>query len=44
MEQFTGLPGRTVALDDTLDGCGRILAGECSDRPMIGPVSEARPA
>jgi F-type H+/Na+-transporting ATPase subunit beta len=48
-EQFTGLPGRTVALDDTLDGCERILADEFSDRPeralyMIGPVSEARPA
>jgi F-type H+/Na+-transporting ATPase subunit beta len=48
-EQFTGLPGRTVALDDTLDGCERILADEFSDRPeralyMIGPVSGARPA
>jgi F-type H+/Na+-transporting ATPase subunit beta len=33
--------------DDALDGCERILADECSDRPeralyMIGPVSEAR--
>jgi F-type H+/Na+-transporting ATPase subunit beta len=48
-EQFTGLPGRTVALDDTLDGCERILAGEFSDRSeralyMIGSVSDARPA
>jgi F-type H+/Na+-transporting ATPase subunit beta len=25
-EQFTGLPGKTVSLDDTLDGCERILA------------------
>jgi F-type H+/Na+-transporting ATPase subunit beta len=45
-EQFTGLPGRTVSLDDTLDGCERILADEFSDRPeralyMIGAVDEA---
>jgi F-type H+/Na+-transporting ATPase subunit beta len=48
-EQFTGLPGRTVSLEDTLDGCERILADEFSDRPeralyMIGTVAEASPA
>jgi F-type H+/Na+-transporting ATPase subunit beta len=48
-EQFTGLPGRTVGLEDTLDGCERILADEFSDRPeralyMIGTVAEASPA
>jgi F-type H+/Na+-transporting ATPase subunit beta len=48
-EQFTGLPGRTVPLEDTLDGCERILADEFSDRPeralyMIGTIDEAKPA
>jgi F-type H+/Na+-transporting ATPase subunit beta len=48
-EQFTGLPGRTVPLEDTLDGCERILADEFSDRPeralyMIGAIAEAKPA
>jgi len=27
-EQFTGIPGKSVALDKTLDGCRAILAGE----------------
>jgi F-type H+/Na+-transporting ATPase subunit beta len=48
-EQFTGLEGRTVSLDDTLEGCERILADEFSDRPeralyMIGAIAEAKPA
>jgi F-type H+/Na+-transporting ATPase subunit beta len=48
-EQFTGLPGRAVPLEDTLDGCERILADEFSDRPeralyMIGAIAEAKPA
>jgi F-type H+/Na+-transporting ATPase subunit beta len=48
-EQFTNLPGRTVPLEDTLDGCERILADEFSDRPeralyMIGAIAEAKPA
>ena len=48
-EQFTNLPGRTVTLDDTLDGCERIMADEFSDWPeralyMIGTVGEAKPA
>jgi F-type H+/Na+-transporting ATPase subunit beta len=48
-EQFTGLPGRTVPLEDTLEGCERILNDEFSDRPeravyMIGAIGEAKPA
>ena len=44
-EHFTGIEGRTVSLDGTLDGCERILADEFSDRPertlyMIGTVDE----
>jgi F-type H+-transporting ATPase subunit beta len=43
---FTGAEGRAVALEDTLDGCERILNDEFSDRPeralyMIGAVAEA---
>jgi F-type H+-transporting ATPase subunit beta len=46
-EQFTGLKGRLVSLQDTLDGCERILHDEFKDRPesslyMIGPISEAK--
>jgi F-type H+-transporting ATPase subunit beta len=45
-ERFSGLPGRWVALDETLDGCERILADEFHDAPeralfMIGGVEEA---
>jgi F-type H+-transporting ATPase subunit beta len=45
-EQFTGAPGRVVALEDTLSGCEAILTGAYNDRPerhlyMIGPISEA---
>jgi F-type H+/Na+-transporting ATPase subunit beta len=48
-EQFTGLAGRTVSLEDTIDGCERILADEFADRPeralyMIGAVADAAPA
>ncbi|AWI74661.1 F0F1 ATP synthase subunit beta [Parazoarcus communis] len=48
-EQFSGLKGRLVSLDDALDGCERILADEFSDVPesalyMIGAVDEARAA
>ncbi len=44
-EHFTGKRGRTVALDDTIEGCERILGGEFADRPeralyMIGTVDE----
>jgi F-type H+-transporting ATPase subunit beta len=44
-EQFTGLKGRNVNLDDTLTGCERILNDEFSDYPeqslyMIGNINE----
>jgi F-type H+-transporting ATPase subunit beta len=44
-EAFTGLEGRTVDLDKTLDGCERILDDEFSDMPekalyMIGNIEE----
>jgi F-type H+-transporting ATPase subunit beta len=43
--QFTGHAGRAVELEDTLQGCERILAGEFSDHPeralyMIGRIDE----
>ncbi|MDE2247408.1 MAG: F0F1 ATP synthase subunit beta [Xanthomonadaceae bacterium] len=46
-EQFTGLGGRLVSLEDALDGCERILADEFRDCPesalyMIGTIDEAR--
>jgi F-type H+-transporting ATPase subunit beta len=45
-EQFTGHEGRSVSLEDTLDGCERILDDEFFDYPekslyMIGKVDEA---
>ncbi|HPC47025.1 MAG TPA: F0F1 ATP synthase subunit beta [Deltaproteobacteria bacterium] len=46
-EQFTGIPGRMVALDDALTGCERILNDEFADTPesslyMIGSIDEVR--
>jgi F-type H+-transporting ATPase subunit beta len=46
-EAFTGAPGRSVALADTLEGCRAILAGETDDWPesafyMVGNLDEAR--
>ncbi|MDO8736618.1 MAG: F0F1 ATP synthase subunit beta [Thermoleophilia bacterium] len=46
-EQFTGLEGRFAELEETLDGCERILNDEFSDRPekalyMIGGISEVK--
>ena len=46
-EQFSGLPGRLVKLEDALDGCERILNDEFTDVPeqalyMIGKIDEAR--
>src|SRR5579864_443323 len=46
-EQFTGQPGRLVTLEDTLDGCERILNDEFANLPeqalyMIGSIAEAR--
>ncbi len=45
-EQFTGMAGKLVSLEDTLDGCERILNDEFKDYPestlyMIGSVDEA---
>jgi F-type H+/Na+-transporting ATPase subunit beta len=46
-EQFTGLKGRLVSLEDSLTGCERILRDEFKDYPesalyMIGAVDEAK--
>ena len=46
-EAFTGMPGRSVPLADTLAGCKAILAGECDDWQesslyMVGSLDEAR--
>jgi F-type H+-transporting ATPase subunit beta len=46
-EQFTGHSGRMVEIDDTLEGCERILADEFHDLPertlyMIGGVEEVQ--
>ncbi len=46
-EQFTGLEGKLVSLDDALDGCERILRDEFKDYPesalyMIGAIDEAK--
>ncbi len=46
-EAFTGVPGRSVPIADTIAGCRAILAGECDDWPesalyMIGSLDEAR--
>jgi F-type H+-transporting ATPase subunit beta len=46
-EQFTGLPGTMVDLQDTIAGCERILGDEFSDYPekalyMIGKIDEAK--
>ena len=45
--QFTGTEGKRVPMQDTVDGCERILAGEFSEVSeqalyMIGPVDEAQ--
>jgi F-type H+-transporting ATPase subunit beta len=46
-EQFSGMKGKEVSLDDTLDGCERILADEFKDFSesafyMIGTIDEAK--
>ena len=45
-EQFTGLQGKLVSLEDSLNGCERILHDEFKDYPesalyMIGAIAEA---
>lgn len=44
-EQFTGMKGKLVSIDEALEGCERILNDEFSDRPervlyMIGNINE----
>jgi len=44
-EQFTGVPGRYVKVEDTIDGFEKILGGECDDIPeqafyMVGGIEE----
>ena len=46
-EQFSGVKGKLVSLQDSLDGCERILRDEFKDFPesalyMIGGIGEAR--
>jgi F-type H+-transporting ATPase subunit beta len=46
-EQFTGNKGKSVSLEDALDGCERILKDEFSEYPesslyMIGSIDEAK--
>jgi F-type H+-transporting ATPase subunit beta len=46
-EAFTGMPGRSVPIADTLAGCRAILSGECDGWQeasfyMIGTLDEAR--
>jgi F-type H+-transporting ATPase subunit beta len=46
-EQFTGLTGKLVSLEDALDGCEQILNDELNDYPesafyMIGTIDEVR--
>jgi F-type H+-transporting ATPase subunit beta len=46
-EQFTGLKGKLVSLEDALDGCERILHDEFKDYPesalyMIGTIDDAK--
>ena len=46
-EAFTGVPGRSVSIADTIAGCRAILAGECdswqeSSLYMVGTLEEAR--
>ncbi len=46
-EAFTGQKGRAIELNDTLDGCERILSDEFNDRPeqalyMIGTLAEVK--
>ena len=46
-EAFTGKPGRSVPLAETLKGCRAILDGDCdnwaeSSLYMVGTIDEAR--
>ncbi|QQS41725.1 MAG: F0F1 ATP synthase subunit beta [Acidobacteriota bacterium] len=46
-EQFTGLQGRYVKIEDTIKGFREIIEGKCDDMPeqafyMVGTIEEAR--
>ncbi len=46
-EQFTGLQGRFVKIEDTIKGFREIIEGKCDDMPeqafyMVGTIDEAR--
>ena len=46
-EQFTGLPGKFVKIEDTIKGFREIIDGNCDDMPeqafyMVGAIEEAR--
>jgi len=46
-EQFTGLKGEYVKVEDTIKGFKEILEGKCDDMPeqafyMVGTIDEAR--
>ncbi|HTK26875.1 MAG TPA: F0F1 ATP synthase subunit beta [Pyrinomonadaceae bacterium] len=46
-EQFTGIPGKYVKVEDTIKGFREILDGKCDDMPeqsfyMVGTIEEAR--
>ena len=46
-EQFSGIPGKLVKLEDALDGCEKILNDELKDYPesafyMIGDITEVK--
>ena len=46
-EAFTGVPGRSVQIADTVAGCKAILDGDCDDWResslyMVGDLDEAR--
>jgi F-type H+/Na+-transporting ATPase subunit beta len=45
-EQFTGIPGRYVKLEDTIRSFKMIIDGECDELPeqaflMVGTIDEA---
>ena len=45
-EQFTGIPGKYVTIDETIKGFREILDGKCDDMPeqsfyMVGTIEEA---
>ena len=46
-EQFTGIPGQYVSLEDTIDGFEQLIEGECDDIPeqaflMAGGIEDVR--